>query len=106
MQFGDILRWLIEENALTQKKLSEDLLIPASTLGSYVQNVSEPDFDMLKRIADYFHVSTDYLLDYHPTHGTNDMEDALLHVFRSLPPEQQRIFLEQGKAAAKACGST
>jgi len=26
-----------------------------------------------------------------------------LQVFRQLPPAQQRIFLEQGKAAAKAC---
>jgi len=100
MQFGDILRWLIDENDLTQKKLSEDLLIAASTLGSYVQNLHEPDYDMLKRIAAYFHVSIDYLLDYHPKPGANDMEDDLLGVFRQLPPALQRIYLEQGRAAA------
>jgi len=103
MKFGDILRWLIEENDLTQKKLSEELYIAASTLGNYVQNLAEPDFDMLKRIAAYFHVSIDYLLDYHPKQGENDMEDDLLRVFRQQPPMQQRVFLEQGRTIAKIC---
>jgi len=106
MQFGDILRWLIEENELTQKQVSEDLHIAASTLGSYVQNTHEPDFDMLKRIAAYFHVSTDYLLDYHHKQGENDMEDDLLHAFRQQPPAQQRIFLEQGRTIARVCGES
>ena len=104
MQFGDILRWLIDDNEITQKKLSEDLHIAPSTLGNYVQNLNEPDFEMLKRIAAYFNVSTDYLLNYHPKQGANDIEDDLLRVFRRLPPAQQKIFLEQGKAAAKVCG--
>ena len=106
MQFGDILRWLIEENELTQKKLAQDLHIAASTLGNYVQNLSEPDFDMLKRIAVYFNVTTDYLLNHHPKQGATDLEDDLLHAFRQLSPAQQRIFVEQGKAAAKFCGIT
>jgi transcriptional regulator with XRE-family HTH domain len=104
MQFGDTLRWLIEENDLTQKQLSEDLNVAASTIGNYVIGQREPDFDMLKRIADYFHVSTDYLLDYHPAEGANQMDEALLRAFRSLPPEQQRICLEQMKVAAKVLG--
>ena len=103
MQFGDILRWLIEENELTQKLLAEELHIAASTLGSYVQNTHEPDFDMLKRLAAYFHVSIDYLLDYHPRQGENDMEEDLLCVFRQQPPGQQRIFLEQGRTIARIC---
>jgi len=101
MEFGDILRWLIDENELTQKKLAEELHIAPSTLGNYVQNLNEPDFDMLKRLAVYFNVSVDYLLDHHLKPGANDIEDDLLQVFRQLPPKQQHIFLEQGKAALK-----
>ena len=37
----------------------------SSTIGGYVQNSSEPDFETLKRLAKYFDVTTDYLLDYH-----------------------------------------
>ena len=101
MQFGDVLRWLIEENELTQKLLSEKLSIPPSTLGNYVNNLRQPDFDTLRRIAAYFRVSIDYLLDYHPKDGENEMEDDLLRVFRQLPPEQQEIYLAQGRAAAQ-----
>ena len=104
MKFGDILRWLIEENDLTQKKLSEHLHIAPSTLGNYVQGLAEPDFDMLKRIAIYFHVSIDYLLDHHPRQGACDMEDDLLRAFRRLPPGLQRISLEQVQVAARASG--
>ena len=104
MRFGDIFRWLLEENELTQKQLSEDLHIAASTLGHYINNRREPDFDTLKRIAAYFNVSIDYLLDHHPKPGANGMENDLLGVFRQLPPKQQRIYLEQGRAAAKVCG--
>jgi len=103
MQFGDVLRWLAEENELTQKQLAADLHMATSTLGNYVRNLREPDFDTLKRIAAYFRVSIDYLLDYHPKQGANAMEDDLLTAFRQLPPAHQRIFLEQGKAAARAC---
>ncbi|MDR3314191.1 MAG: helix-turn-helix domain-containing protein [Oscillospiraceae bacterium] len=103
MLFGDILRSLLEENDLTQKQLSENLHIAASTLGNYVQNLREPDFMTLKQLADYFNVSIDYLLDYRRTNAATRSEDDLLRVFRQLPPEQQEIFLAQGKAAVQWC---
>ena len=63
MSFGNKLGILIEENNLTQKELAAQLNIAPSTLSSYVQNAREPDFDTLKKIAGYFNVSADYLLD-------------------------------------------
>ena len=89
MSFGDNLRALIEERDITQKELAKQLNIAPSTLGSYVQNVREPDFATLKIFADFFDVSTDYLLD----HSVNE----LLRVFRSLNEEQQHICIEQCK---------
>ena len=43
MPFCDTLRTLIDERGLTQKQLAKDLEIPVSTLGGYVQGISEPD---------------------------------------------------------------
>lgn len=98
MTFSSNLRALIEERSLTQKTLANDLNIAPSTMGGYVQGTSEPDFEILNRIADYFQVSTDYLLG-RPDIKTNDTaEIELLRVFRSLAPDQQSIYLEQGKA--------
>lgn len=101
MIFSDKLRLLIQEHDITQKQLAKDLKIPVSTLGGYVQGTSEPDFQMLKTIAKYFNVSTDYLLDYREDYIKSSKEDDLLRIFRSLSAEQQDLYLEQGKAFLK-----
>ena len=97
MTFAEKLRMLIDEREITQKKLALDLQIPASTLGGYVQGTSEPDFDTLKLIARYFNVSSDYLLDIPADLTRSGREEELLRIFRAMTPEQQELYLEQGK---------
>lgn len=97
MSFGENLRTLIEERGLTQKELAKQLNIAPSTLGSYVQNVREPDFSTIKLIAEYFDVSIDYLLDYNPNPKSTWQENELLRIFRSLTSEQQYVCIEQCK---------
>ena len=101
MSFGDNLRELIEERDLTQKELAKQLNIAPSTMGSYVQNTREPDFNTLKLLASYFNVSTDYLLDYQSNQTVNHQEDDLLRIFRSLSNSQKDICIEQCKAFVK-----
>lgn len=101
MSFGDNLRALLEERKLTQKELAKQLNLAPSTMGSYVQNTREPDFDTLKTIAKYFDVSTDYLLDFTSNQTLSHQEDDLLRVFRSLTSTQKEICLEQCKAFIK-----
>ena len=60
---GDKLKNLREKRDLLQKDLSKDLNIATSTIGMYEQGRREPDNTTLKKIANYFDVSTDYLLD-------------------------------------------
>lgn len=102
MNFSDKLRCLIEERNLTQKRVANDLNIAPSTMGGYVQGSSEPDFDTLKRLAKYFNVSTDYLLNIPSNNCNNFIEDELLRVFRSMTLEQQHLFIEQGKVFVRA----
>lgn len=101
MNFGNKLGILIEENNLTQKELAAQLNIAPSTLSSYVQNAREPDFATLKRIANYFNVSADYLLDI-PLQNINSLyENELIRIFRGMSPEHQMLFIEQGKVFLK-----
>lgn len=97
MRFSDKLRSLIEERGITQKQVATDLNMAPSTMGGYVQGSSEPDFDTLVQLADYFEVSTDYLLSC-PTDKKSAMEEELLRVYRAMSTEQKHIFIEQGKA--------
>ena len=97
MSLGEVLRNLLEEMDITQKQLADSLNIGASTLGNYIQNIREPDCEMLKCLASYFDVSIDYLLDHRSNKTISSQEDELLRIFRSLTGEQQEFYIEQGK---------
>lgn len=97
MLFGDILQDLLQKREMTQKQLAEQLNMAPSTISNYVQYSREPDFETLRQLADFFDVSIDYLLDHRTKKANDRSEDELLAAFRSMTPEQQRIYLEQGK---------
>jgi len=62
MSFGDILKKLRNEYNLTQEELANKLSISKGTIGMYEINKRFPDKDPLNAIADFFKVSTDFLL--------------------------------------------
>ena len=101
MRFGDIVKELLEENDISQKKMAQDLNIGITTLGNYIRGVREPDFHMLKAIAEYFSVSTDYLLDNHSALSADHDEDQLLHIYRSLPDNLRPLLIEHGKVLSR-----
>ena len=61
--FGENLRKAREKCGFTQEQLAYKLNISPSTVGMYEQGRREPDNNTLKKIANYFEVTTDYLLD-------------------------------------------
>lgn len=101
MLMGDVLRNLLENNCITQKQLAAELNIAAPTIGNYVRNLREPDFETLKSIADYFNVTVDYLLDHHTKSTISHDEDTILSIYRALGENEKRLFLEQGKTLLK-----
>ena len=64
MQFGEILQQLMDENKITPRQLARALRISIVMLKNFTRCIYEPDFDLLKRMAAFFHVTTDYLLNY------------------------------------------
>lgn len=71
---GNKLRNLRENKGLKQIELGHALGISPSTIGMYEQGRREPDNETLKKISNYFAVSTDYLLDNDIEEHTNDKE--------------------------------
>jgi transcriptional regulator with XRE-family HTH domain len=59
---GKRLKLLRKLRELTQEEISQSLGIERTRYSKWEKGVSEPNLKMLCRIADYFHVSTDYLL--------------------------------------------
>jgi transcriptional regulator with XRE-family HTH domain len=59
---GKRLNKLREEKNLTQKQLGIILSVSAAAIGTYENDKKNPPNDTLIKIADFFNVSTDYLL--------------------------------------------
>ncbi len=62
MSFSVMLKQLREEHHLSQKDLADYLGITRQAIASYELAKREPDYDVLKKLADYFGVSVDYIL--------------------------------------------
>ena len=60
--FPTALRALMEERGETQENIAKAVGKTRQTISQYVNGISEPGYDVLIKIADYFDVSIDYLL--------------------------------------------
>ena len=60
--FPTALRKLMEERGETQENIAKAIEKTRQTVSQYVNGISEPGYDTLVKIADYFDVSSDYLL--------------------------------------------
>ena len=61
MNLGARIKNLREENGLSQKELAQNLHISPSTLCQYESGDRVPSDNIKAKIADYFHVSIDFL---------------------------------------------
>lgn len=64
--FGEILADLRQDHRLTQRFLAEVLHVSVATISNYENGVHLPDIEKLIEIANYFDVTTDYLLGRTP----------------------------------------
>ena len=62
VDFGDKLKTLRTEAGMTQTELAKRLNVTKSVVSYYELQERTPSPDVLIRLADIFHVSTDYLL--------------------------------------------
>lgn len=62
MTTGKIIKRLRTEKELTQKELADKLGVTRGSIGLYEQEKRSPDNEMLTKLANFFNVSTDYLL--------------------------------------------
>jgi transcriptional regulator with XRE-family HTH domain len=77
---GDKIRRLRVREEKKQEDIAKKIGISRSTLGMYEQNRRMPDIETVKRLADVFNVSIDWLLD----HKLDDDELKGMEEFRKL----------------------
>lgn len=85
MELSEILKQLRSGKDLSQRDLAAMLNVSPSTIAMYETGQRKPDGDTLKQLADFFNVTTDYLLG-----RTNEYAD-----FQPTPPERIRKFYKK-----------
>ncbi|MCM1494707.1 MAG: helix-turn-helix domain-containing protein [Bacteroides sp.] len=105
---GKQIKELRKSKHLTQTELSEYLNVGQSTLANFENGKRIIPVDIIIKLANYFNVTTDYLLGLspalssfstqEPVHGEQLSEDEskLLNTYRSLGADEKQIVL--GKA--------
>ncbi len=88
------IKELREEAGLSQIDLAAVFGLTQSTVGGWESASRTPKIEMLCKLADYFNVTTDYLLDRAPRAPQQpeltDDEQELLAVYRSLDHKGKR----------------
>ena len=87
---GQRLRLLRHERKLTQEALGKILGVGKTAISQYEKGTRKPDADMLKRMAEFFNVSADFLL------GLTDKKIPLLreqdpNYFPCAPSEEDEM---------------
>ena len=106
LQYYPLLRDLREDHDLTQTQLVERLGIHKTTYVNYEQGKREPPFELMIRLADFYHVSLDYIAGLTdqpvaPVNPSNRFAAQSIQILNSLSPSDQRLWLEQGKLLIK-----
>lgn len=95
--FGDIFKELRLEKKMSQDKIAEELDVSQGLITKWESHQSTPAPEMLDYIADYFNVSTDYLIGrskYRNIELNNsDLDNALFSKAKMLNDEQKKIVI-------------
>ena len=102
MDFGLILSQLRIQRQLSQKELAAEMNISSGTIGMWETHKRRPSLYMLVKIAQYFDITTDYLLGISSdpkndeSNSLSKEEQQLIDIYRNLNSECKQVVL--GKA--------
>lgn len=98
---GKILRELRNSKGLTISQSAEVFGVASRTYSSYEAEEREPNLALLNKIANYYGVTTDYLLGREPApdpfgelHISQQTEQDVLQKYMSLPDTMRAVLLD------------
>lgn len=100
---GDNLKYLRELKKTSQQQAADALGLPRTTLGDYERNHTEPNIDMLGKMARYFNVRLDDLLQHRMDQlKSTDAVDRDLKILAITVDQHQRQNIELVDVKAEA----
>lgn len=109
---GDTLKELRKRKGLTISESAELFGVASRTYSSYEAGEREPNIALINKFADFYGVTTDYLLGREPAPDPfgelridpND-EKAVLDRYMSFPPQTRAVLLDALRQLAGEVGS-
>lgn len=91
--FGQNLRRLRTSKGITLNKMGIELGVTGSAISAWELGKKEPSFDMLKKIANYFMVSIDDLLNHQVSRSEEQVKIAVIQLAHRLYEKSKDILL-------------
>lgn len=90
MTLGERLKMLREEKGISRRQVSLAIGLEQSTYGKFESEQKAPGRDIVQKLADFYNVTTDYLLGRTEERRTDEI--SALHItgglsYEDLPPE-------------------
>ena len=106
--FSINLKRLMEQKGVSRQDLSNVLGVSYFTISDWVNGKKYPRMDKVEMLADYFHVLKSDLIEEKGTNKTlpqvqtlTEGETMLLELFRQIPEDAQKMYLEVLRASLK-----
>lgn len=103
-EFGELLAELRKDKSMTQHDLADVLHVSVGTISNYEKSVHFPDVEKLVNLADFFNVTTDYLLGRCESNLSPDVFQEMvtegktvgdiIATLRQLPEERKRMLVQ------------
>lgn len=98
-KFLETVLSLLSKKGVSKNKMLTDLKLGKNSFVNWENRGTIPGGNSLNKIAEYFEVSTDYLLGNTQTSAENDKEMStedieIMKMIKSLSPEKKEMFLK------------
>lgn len=107
--FAKNLAHYLERSGRDQKVVAEAVGVAPSTFNEWMKAKKYPRIDKIEMLANYFGVLKSDLIEKVSEDGYSPSEPQLtegdkmiLEIFRQIPEDQRRVFLEMGRAYANS----
>ena len=101
------LKVLRQEYGISQQRLADVIGVSQPSINKYENHNIEPEIEILKRMADYFNTSIDYIvgytdvrrkIEYTEEHHLNTTEVQVISQFRALTDEEKSCITQTMQA--------
>lgn len=101
MELKDNLKYIREKNGLTKRELCEKTGISERAYLTYEFGEREPKISVIEKLADFYGVTTDYLLGREPAPDpfadlnlNKESEEDVINKYMSLPPNIRACLMD------------